>query len=166
MYDFDVYQGSKDGKRRPPSPLGLGGDLVMHITSTLPVGKNFKIFANNFFSSLGLAKALKEKDLLLVGTYRANSVKGCDLKNEQSLKKPGRRSCFQKVEMGSNIVAARWYDNKTVDLMSSYVGKDPLKEVSRYDQQKKIRIPCPAVVKEYNQFMGGIDLLDALKALY
>ena len=129
LYDFDVYQGSKDGKQRPPSPLGLGGDIVMQMTSTLPVRNNFTIFADYFFSSLGLAKALKEKDLLFDGTSRANRVKGCNLKNEQALKKAGQGSCDQKVERGSNIMAARWYDNKTVDLMSSYVGEDLSKEV-------------------------------------
>uniref|UniRef100_A0A3P9I8W3 PiggyBac transposable element-derived protein domain-containing protein n=1 Tax=Oryzias latipes TaxID=8090 RepID=A0A3P9I8W3_ORYLA len=35
-----------------------------------------------------------------------------------------------------------------------------------WQAKKVIRVPCPAVVREYNKNMGGVDLLDSLIALY
>ena len=57
LQDFDVYQGSKGPHKK--TDLGVGGDVVMAMTSNLENGKNFKIFADNLFSSLKLVKALR-----------------------------------------------------------------------------------------------------------
>ncbi|KAI9531555.1 hypothetical protein NQZ68_039757 [Dissostichus eleginoides] len=46
--DFDVYQGSVNGIRAK-SELGLSGDVVMKLASTLPVGQNYKIYADNYY---------------------------------------------------------------------------------------------------------------------
>ncbi|XP_071086356.1 piggyBac transposable element-derived protein 3-like [Haliotis cracherodii] len=56
----------------------------------------------------------------------------------------------------------------TVDLVSSYVGQEPVREVKRFDRKEKknIMVTCPKIVQEYNTFMGGIDLLDSLTFLY
>ena len=47
--DFDVYQGSVDGKQAK-SELGMSGDVVMKLASTLPGGQKYKVYANNFFT--------------------------------------------------------------------------------------------------------------------
>ena len=49
FYNFDIYKGSKDGKRRSPSTLGLGGEVVMQMVKNLIDGLNFKVFADFFF---------------------------------------------------------------------------------------------------------------------
>ena len=168
LYDFDIYQGSQDGKRRAPSELGLGGDVVLQMVKDLPDGLNFKVFADNFFTNLALAKALRKKSIYFVGTFRANRLKGCQLKSEKELRKEGRGSSDSKVELLSNVIAVRWYDNKTVDCLSTYVGIEKQDKAKRYDKKEKkfIEVPRPAIIQEYNTFMGGVDLLDSLTALY
>jgi hypothetical protein len=62
----------------------------------------------------------------------------------------------------------KWYDNKPVYLASSYKGRNPIKPVKRWSvaDLKHIEVPRPNTVKEYNCFMGGVDLHDMLVALY
>lgn len=61
-----------------------------------------------------------------------------------------------------------WYDNRVVNLASTYVGSKPSSEVQRYNKKEKIyqTIPCPKAVMTYNRHMGGVDLLDALLGYY
>ncbi|XP_048064107.1 piggyBac transposable element-derived protein 3-like [Megalobrama amblycephala] len=72
-----------------------------------------------------------------------------------------------RVNQDNNIIV-RWFDNKAVNLISSFVGIEPVGNVKRWDRKSKthIMVPRPAIVEAYNKFMGGVDLLDMLSALY
>ena len=48
----------------------------MKLTETLEGGKNDKIFADNYFTSIKLAMALKERSMFHVGTVISNRLKG------------------------------------------------------------------------------------------
>ena len=52
MYDFDVYQPVPDNQ---VFELGRSAGVVEKMTDSLPDGKNFKAFADNYFSSIALA---------------------------------------------------------------------------------------------------------------
>ena len=164
LCDFDVYQGG-DGNR---SELEQGADVVLHLAASLPSHQNFKIYADNFFTSVPLVEKLMERGMHYVGTVRPNRLPGCLLKTEKELKGNGRGSFDFRVETSTNIVAVRWFDNKAVTLLSSYIGPEPVEMARRWDKKAKeyINIERPAVVQEYNRFMGGIDLLDSLLAKY
>lgn len=89
---------------------------------------------------------------------------------DAELKRAGRGSFEQKMAMvrETTLYAVKWYDNRSVTLLSDYTGAHPVTEVDRWDRKQKMitKVPCPAVVKEYNKNMGGVDLLDSLLALY
>ena len=102
LYQFDVYQGSSKQKSKERSQHGVAGDVVLDMTSRLEEGKDYKIYADNFFTSLSLVKTVKEKSLLCAGTVRSNQLQGCQMKYEKQLKHEGRGSCDSKVEMNSN----------------------------------------------------------------
>ncbi|KAK3779494.1 hypothetical protein RRG08_045240 [Elysia crispata] len=84
------------------------------------------------------------------------------------MKKAGRGAVDSLLENRSGCVAVRWFDNRTVDLLSSYTGTEPMTKVKRYDKKQKpiVSVECPAIVIEYNKFMRRIDLHDSLTALY
>lgn len=67
----------------------------------------------------------------------------------------------------TTLHAVNWYDNCSVSLLSNYTGAQPVTKVDWWDGKQKeiIKVPCPAVVREYNKNMGGVDLLDSLIAL-
>ena len=62
----------------------------------------------------------------------------------------------------------KWYDNKTVHLISNYKSQEPIENVRRWSVAAKqyVNVPRPAIVKEYNTLMGGVDLHDMLVELY
>lgn len=60
---------------------------------------------------------------------------------------------------GIEMACVTWKDNKIVTLLSTYVGATPVFSVTRYDSNsektKKVVIPCPQIIHEYNKDMGG-----------
>ena len=69
---------------------------------------------------------------------------------------------------GVDIRAVKWADNRCVSLVLSFSCVYPLQEVERYDKKQKrtVTISYPHIVKIYNQFMGGVDLMEAVIALH
>uniref|UniRef100_A0A3B4UI05 PiggyBac transposable element-derived protein domain-containing protein n=1 Tax=Seriola dumerili TaxID=41447 RepID=A0A3B4UI05_SERDU len=151
LYDFDVCQGAENPDKEK-SDVGVTGDVVLKMTSTLPTGKNHKVFADNYFTSVPLLEHLNGRGIHYIGTVRMNR---------------GRGSWDFRVNQDNNIIV-RWCDNKAVNLLSSFIGIEPVGNVKRWDRKSKthIMVPRPAIVEAYNKFMGGVDLLDMLSALY
>ncbi|KAJ8382139.1 hypothetical protein SKAU_G00029170 [Synaphobranchus kaupii] len=167
LCDFDVYQGSVQGKH-VKSELGLSADVVIKLASTLPAGQNYKIFADNYFTSVPLIIKLLERGIHFVGTVRPVRVPNLKLAEEKELKKQGRGSFDFRVEQTHNICAVRWYDNRAVTLLSTFDGPQPVDKITRWDKSAKhyVEVSRPSIVKTYNRFMGGIDLLDSFTAKY
>jgi hypothetical protein len=149
MYDFRIYTG-----KGTCEDIGLGssGDIVMALCSNIPSGKNFKIFFDNWFSSLQLAVALKEKQILCVGTVRSDRMGQCPLMNEAKMKKKGRGSFDWRVETDHNVALVRWHDGKAINLLSTYAAIDPQGTAKRWSAAEKcsVQVNQPYVVKEYN----------------
>ena len=82
--------------------------------------------------------------------------------------KEGRASTFYRSDANSGTVLVRWFDNKSVQLVSTYNRPATSGTVKRWDQSSKrhILVPCPEIVKDYNLAMGEVDLADMLIALY
>ncbi len=166
LYDLDVCQGPADPEKER-SHVGVSGDVVLKLTSTLPAGKKHEVFADNYFTSLLLLEHLRERGIYFLGTIRMNRVRDCQMTEEKDLKKQGRGSMDYRVNQ-NNVIIVRWCDSKAVNLVSSFVGITPQGQVKRWDRKTKtyVMVPRPAIVETYNRFMGGVDLLDMLSALY
>ena len=165
-YDFHLYDG-----RCPTVSQSCGyqpGDFVIKLCETLPKGQNFKMYFDNWFTFLELQLMLKSWNIWSVGTIRANRLRGCSLKSEKELKKEGRGSSDWSVDANSGIAVVRWLDNSSVQVSSSHTAVEPMTTIRRWDrkERKYVDIPCPAIIKEYNEHMGGVDLFDMLMALY
>ncbi|XP_015438099.1 PREDICTED: piggyBac transposable element-derived protein 3-like, partial [Dufourea novaeangliae] len=165
VYDFALYAGEGTC---PSFGLGISSDIVLHLASNVRQHKNYKLYFDNWFTSISLMIALKEKGILAVGTIRSNRMKNCCLMNEKELMKKGRGSYDFKFEVAHNLVVCRWYDNKSVQLVSNYIAEKPVSECKRWCRKEKkyLNIPRPAIVECYNKHMGGVDLADMLLDLY
>ena len=147
--------------------FGISGAVKLRLTDQSH-DKNYKVYFDNWFTSIDLVNELKLRGIYSVGTIRQNRLFGCHLKTEKTLKKEKRSSYSYVLEANSNIQVVRWYDNRAVTLISSYLPVPPEDEARRYDRKEKefVNIVRPNVVREYNKFMGGVDLSDMLIELY
>lgn len=71
-------------------------------------------------------------------------------------------------EEKNGIIFVRWNDNSVVTLGSAFGKKHPIQNVSRYSrtQKKKVLVPQPRLIEQYNSKMGGVDLCDNFVANY
>jgi hypothetical protein len=115
-----------------------------------------------------MVSELERRGLHYVGTINSNRLHGAPLKSEKELKKEGRGAHDSVVETTKNMSLVRWYDNKCVSMISSYIGPEEVDSVQRYDRSKKlhVRVERPFIIGIYNKSMGGVDLMDMLCSLY
>ncbi|XP_046666760.1 piggyBac transposable element-derived protein 4-like [Homalodisca vitripennis] len=126
-------------------------------------GKFKMLFFDNYFNSLPLLEKLKSEKTLACGTIRSNR-KGLpeNILEDKKLKRGDmdhRTSC-------NGITFFKWRDTKSVFLASNYHGSEMTLVDRKDDKGKTHKITAPTVIKDYNQFMGGVDHADQLRASY
>lgn len=130
----------------------------------------YRLYFDNYYSTLPLVSYLASRGIYSLGTIRRNRIPNCKLPSEQQMKKESRGTSHEYMASvnRTDLTTVIWKDNKLVTLVSSFAGQMPFCEVERFDkkQNKKIKVPCPNVVKEYNRHMGGVDFLDSLIGRY
>uniref|UniRef100_A0A669E9M9 PiggyBac transposable element-derived protein 3 n=1 Tax=Oreochromis niloticus TaxID=8128 RepID=A0A669E9M9_ORENI len=168
-YNLEVYTGRVNQHLELPD-VGASGNVVLRLALPIPKEENYKLFFDNWFTSVPLVVTLNEQGIRCTGTVRGNRLPGINLKSDADLKRAGHGAFEEKIAMvrETTLHVVKWYDNRSVTLLSDHIGANPVTEVDRWDrnQKKHITVPCPAVVQEYNKNMGGVDLLDSLIALY
>uniref|UniRef100_A0A8C3A2I5 PiggyBac transposable element-derived protein domain-containing protein n=1 Tax=Cyclopterus lumpus TaxID=8103 RepID=A0A8C3A2I5_CYCLU len=168
-HNFEIYTGRVV---QPPelADIGASGNVVLRLAQPIPKHENYKLFFDNWFTSVPLVLTLAQQGIHSIGTVRCNRLPGVSLMSDAELKRTGRGSFQQKMAMvgETTLHVVKWYDNRSVTILSDYTGAHPVTEVQRWDRKKKmlLKVPRPAVVKIYNKNMGGVDLLDSLIALY
>ncbi|CAF1610812.1 unnamed protein product [Adineta ricciae] len=122
--------------------LGHAQTVVMHLLDDLE-GCYRTVAADNFFTSILLAKRLLEHDTYLIGTLRIYG-----LQNKEGVK------------------LIKWKDKKDVLMISTR----PLHSATLVDtgnsNSKNERIMKPQVVLDYNEGRIGTDLSDQLSSYY
>lgn len=108
---------------------------------------------------------LHQRGILALGTLRRNRVPANPLPSEKEMNKLLRGSYEEFITYfhATPLVLLAWKDTRIVNLISTYMGSIPSTTVKRLDRarKEKVDVPCPRIIKEYNQHMGGVDLLDA-----
>ncbi|KAK7089368.1 hypothetical protein V1264_025076 [Littorina saxatilis] len=158
LLQFEVYT----GRRADGTQHGLGHDVVMRLSSPF-FGLHHHLYFDNFFSSVTLMT-----DLLAEGTYACATVRSnrvglpVGMKQHRKLTK-GQSLVFQK----DNTLASVWHDKRDVNFLSTNCSNED-NSVLRWDrtQQARVAVPCPSVVKLYDQHMGGVDNSDQMRGYY
>ncbi|XP_060870286.1 piggyBac transposable element-derived protein 3-like [Metopolophium dirhodum] len=172
-YQFEIYSGQENDQRfrllHEPD-LGASSNIVVRLTRNIPRHKNHRIYFDNFYTSIPLASYLYQNGILCLGTVRKDRLPNNKIPNDQIIKKDERGKSYEYLTVYENtpMSVTSWKDNRQVNLLSTYCGSLPMLTANRFDKKlkKKINIDCPTVIKEYNRFMGGVDLLDSLIGRY
>lgn len=149
--------------------FGLGQKVVLVLCRSIPKKALSVVYFDNWFTSMELLYYLRnEYGILALGTLQKPRGRGCKLKDDKELSKLGRGNFDFKCDNKKQIVYVKWLDNKCVNIASTYVSINPIKEVQRYKKDVKERVPvqCPKIIVDYNAHMGGVDLADMLISLY
>lgn len=170
-YNFYVYAGSQSNTVPIGAPdLGTSSNAVVKLAEVIPKHVNHKIFFDNWFTSVPLMVYLTKNGILPLGTVRLNRIPGCQMLSEKEFQKRGRGAFQEKtaVKDGVKISTVSWYDNKVVSTLSTYVGSQPTGSKRRFFRSEKCykTIDCPHSILKYNEYMGGVDLLDSMLGFY
>lgn len=163
VLDFEIYQGKTTQLNN--YNIGLGPSVILRLSDTLPAGSH--VFFDRYFSSLQLFTELRNKNINATGTIMKNrlSKETLELDDVKKLK----RGQFQEYSRNDDqICVTVWMDSSPVLMASNFHGAQPTSEVLRWDAKTKqhIKITCPAVVREYNKSMGGVDICDQMLEYY
>ena len=146
--------------------VGKSGQVVLQLCNDQPQGSY--VYFDNYFASPDLLLELKRRGIHATCTVQAKRTKKCPLMCLKDLKRRGRGSYDYRSDTNLELIICEWFDNKIVTVGSNVHGVEPPVQVRRYDRANKrhINIPCPALIREYNANMGGVDKCDMLLALY
>ena len=107
--------------------LGLGASHVAHLVNTSPnVGdSNYHIVMDNLLTSPKLLQDLSSKETSVIGALRTNRMKNAPLQNLCKIAKESRGTLDIVTGISLNVTAGRWKDNKVVNALSIFTGKEP-----------------------------------------
>ena len=97
------------------------------------------------------------------GTVRVNLKNIPVLKHDKEIKRV-EHDCFSS----NHLSAIKWMDNKSGLLLSNYFNPKEMQQIKHRvkGSKNKVKVTCPSVIQEYNQFMGGADLSDRMKVTF
>ena len=101
-------------------------------------------------------------NILVCGAIHSSRKNFPALQDDKTLK----RGLFDYRSTADQIAVYKWKDSKAVNLLSNYHGIDSAKVDRKEKDRRKIKVPCPKVVRDYNAHMGGVDMHDMQRQIY
>lgn len=84
--------------------LGVGGSAVCDLIAELPEAKQYNIYIDNYFTSLGLIDHLSKKGFGCTGKIRRNRIQRAPLPSEKEMKKQTPGPSYSLVDSTSNLL--------------------------------------------------------------
>jgi hypothetical protein len=155
-WNYTIYTGEKESM----PGVGHTQGIVMKLLDGLD-GCYRTVVADNFYTSISLAKYLLEHDTYLTGTLRSNRIGSAKV-----LDKDLGRGEVYGLESKDGIKIIRWKDKKDVLMISTRPSHSASVVDSGKTNYRNQRIIKPQVVFDYNEGRQGTDLSDQLSTYY
>ena len=112
------------GKADEPQ-YGFCTDVTLELCKSVPQNMNYKLYFDNYFTTIQLQVELKKLGIFSVGTVRSNRLSGLVMKDEKTLKQKGRG------DMDYRITNVNGVDNNVVNVLSTLYGCESTDSVKR-----------------------------------
>ena len=116
--------------------LALGGSVIVDLISELPSHIEYKLYFDNFFTTLYLLDYLAEK-IAGNSTLQANRTDGTHLKDSKPLQKQPRCSFDYITDINPGTIMVIWNDDKLVIISSNCHGLEPIHKANRWSNLKQ-----------------------------
>ncbi|XP_059354143.1 uncharacterized protein LOC132092088 [Carassius carassius] len=161
-WNFFVYE----GKTSTSSGKGAGYDSVMRLLDHKVLGKGYRLYMDNFYTSPTLFLDLLQNGILACGTLRHSS----SLPKVNDLSRRSELGSIRWCRQGP-LLFIKWMDAREVLMCSSihkaFTGDTVTRKAKGPDGVwRKRLIPVPSAVKDYSKYTGGVDLSDSLTDYY
>ena len=161
ILDFQVCTGATKDESSKGLAYRVVNDLIQNFQ-----GKNHLLYVDNFYTSPELLLDLLKKGVYCTGTIRSNrksfpkNLILCNKSAQIGSYRFATCSCHQ-------LTALWWKDRRDVYAISTLHKKSVVTVLKRPKGSKeKQNIPCPQMINDDNQFMGGVDLCDQCLSYY
>ena len=146
-WNFSMY-GADDNVG--PNVVDKSGDVVVRLTSPL-FGYGYHMYTDNFYTSIPFAMHLYSQRTYLTETTRSKRV---------GLPEPVKRKLAKKGDVVSYrrgpLLACAFEDRKHVVILSTHgTGR-----IVEHESKRHKILGTPDCVRQYNKYMGGVDLAD------
>nr|XP_039253826.1 piggyBac transposable element-derived protein 4-like [Styela clava] len=166
---LQIYTG-KDPTAGPET--GLAKRVVKYLINPYE-GLHHHLYVDNFYTSAELFEYLLSKGVYACGTSKGNAASfPKELIVKQARAIPRGTSDWR---MSGQLLAQSWVDNRMVYYLSTIhkpeydLNDDGEKTVKRKGSRRAssfVEIPCPPLLKDYNKYMGGVDLSNQMRKYY
>nr|XP_039258488.1 piggyBac transposable element-derived protein 4-like [Styela clava] len=164
---FQVYT----GRDQRVQEVGLASRVVDDLIEPF-LGKGYHLYVDNFYTSPDLFRNLYEEKTYACGTLRLTRK---NVPRDIIVKKRSHLRGTSKWRMSDELLCQSWLDNRPVYFLSTihYPEHEPgVPEKDKWVKRRGRRgkpvddIPCPPLLHDYNNYMGGVDFNDAMRKYY
>jgi hypothetical protein len=138
--------------------FGIGGDAVISLmkSANIPSHAGYKLYFDNYFSSLNLFQHLAEEGYCAAATIQENRIKKCPLQSAKQMAMQSRKSYDFQTSNDEDVLVLRWKDNRVCTSITTYSTAEE-KSVARWsrEEKKKVMVPQPKVFADYNKGMAS-----------
>ena len=98
--------------------------------------------------------------ILNTETFSTNRLKGCPIASDKELKYEGCVSYDYRSDVNLGVCVVKWYDNKSVHLVSTFFGVAAAGIAKQWYAKEKsyIDVSLSEIVLDYSTSMGGVEL--------